>query len=251
MAAAALPPLEVCDRQRQEAAQAALGRACATGNEYEAREALDAGANAQAAIYLANGTVGGTCAAVYLAASVGHEKLLAGVLLPAPVSADPDKVRTDTGATPCHVACANNHPDALTTLLAFGANPNRADQRGVTPCMTAASMCHTACLRALAAGAARQGRALDVNAMCTGGRAKGMTALDLAFGQRAAAAYLRDELGALRAEDVPKMAPRRRPKSAMKGKVPKQPSQRRQLSDQARKLLREALDAGGGGDGES
>ena len=57
----------------------------------------------------------------------------------------------------------------------------RADNGGVTPSMIAAVEGDTACLRALAEGAARQGVALDVNAVGTVGRWRGKTALDLAL----------------------------------------------------------------------
>ena len=68
-------------------------------------------------------------------------------------------------------------------------------------CGSAAALC------ALADGVARQegdGRALDVNAVATGGRFAGKTALDLALGRKQAevAAILCDEMGALCAVDV-------------------------------------------------
>ena len=109
--------------------------------------------------------------------------------------------------------------DAVAVLRAHGADPNRVmfGLFGFTPCMYAAYCGRTACLRALAQGTARQeGRTLDVNAVATGGGFKGKTALDLALDQDKdeAAAYLRDELGALRAADLP--PPRKPPKSAAK-----------------------------------
>ncbi len=81
--------------------------------------------------------------------------------------------------------------------------------------MIAAAIGRTACLHALAEGTARQpeGRTLDVNAVDRDGK----TALDIALscnGNEEAAAYLRDELGALRAADLP--PPRKPPKSAAK-----------------------------------
>ena len=170
-----------------------------------ARKAVDDGADKDAAVFTAYGTMGGTCTAAYVAARYGRANVLGDVLLPAPVSADPNTGNTANGRTPCHIACASDQPDAVAVLLAHGADPNRADKDGRTPCMMAARCGgNTACLRALAEGAARQGVALDVNAVATGGYWKGKTALDIARerNEAGAAACLRDELGALRAADL-------------------------------------------------
>ena len=162
--------------------------------------------------------MGGTCTAAYVAAWHGHSGVL-GVLLAAPVSADPDKGRASyngNGPGPCHIACAQGHPDAVALLLARGADPNIDDDDGYTPCMLAARNGHTACIRALAGGAALQeGRALELNAVVTGGEFEhflGMTALDLAVVQyeEEAAACLRDELGALTNSEVRARATRAR-----------------------------------------
>ena len=102
------------------------------------------------------------------------------MLLPAPVSADPDKGWTNDGWTPCHAACSNGHPGAGAVLLEHGADPNRADKDGFTPCMIAAHWGRTASLRALAKGAAAQGLELDVNAVSISGD-NPATALDLAL----------------------------------------------------------------------
>ncbi len=219
-----------------EAAHSSLGRAAARGDEVAARTAVVEGADVNAAVYHGDGTMGGTRTAAFLAAKRGHLGVLA-VLLAAPVSADPNKRDTITGFTPLHMACINNHPDAVTLLLAHGADPNLADKDGITPCMIAAYKGHTACLRALAEGDGQQDKALDVNVVSTGGPQKGKTALDLALEKNRAAvdagntqrsravleaaAYLR-ELGALRAADLP--PPRKPPKSATKtGKRPQPP----------------------------
>ena len=64
---------------------------------------------------------------------------------------------------------------------------------------------YTPSIRALAEGAAQQGFALAVNAVVTGNeRWEGKTALDVALecNHAETAAYLRDELGALRAKAV-------------------------------------------------
>ena len=201
---------------QRRVAQDRLGRAAARGLVREAQQALDDGADVNAAVFRGDGTVGGTCTAACVAASNGRCGVL-GVLLAAPVSADPNKGCTYSGWTPCHAACATEQPDAVTLLLAHGADPNIADEDGWTACIWAAFRGSTACLRALAEGTARQvGRILDVNAVATGGYYEGRTALDYALNQpwcSEAAAYLRDVLGALRAEELPQP---KRPKSAAK-----------------------------------
>ena len=80
-------------------------------------------------------------------------------------------------------------------------------------------------------GAARQGRALDVNAVATRGAWKGKTALDVAleYGKAETAAVLRDELGALRAADLPQ---KKRPKSAMKNKGKRAPAKTQAAAEQ-------------------
>ena len=186
------------------------------GVEYELRKAVEDGADVNAAVFDCCGKIiwnelDGPCTATYLAASLGRCDVL-GVLLAAPISADPDKGET-TGSkmTPCHIACESNNPGAVTLLLAHGADPNFVDEYGWTPCMSAAAHGSTASLRALAAGAAvQEGRALDVNAVHED---DGRTALDIALSGdvsywpeeedqarsdlEEAAACLRDELGAL------------------------------------------------------
>ena len=160
----------------------------------------------------------GTCTAAYVAACRDRCGVL-GVLLGAPFSVDPAVGNTSNGRAPIHIACAFDAADAVTLLLDHGADANLVDKDGQTPCMFAANLGNTACLRALAEG----GRVLNVNAVATGGGWKGLTALDLALRKKAnanstnkeeAAAYLRDELGALTAADCP--PPRKPPKSAAK-----------------------------------
>jgi ankyrin repeat protein len=84
-------------------------------------------------------------------------------------------------------------------LLALGADPNIADKSGETPCTLAAYKGSVACLRALRAGGPG-GAFTSVNAV----NSEGKTALDEAEGKNhsEAAAFLRDELGALRAADL-------------------------------------------------
>ena len=197
-------------RERRNAAavataQANLGKSARWGDAVAARKAVvEDGADVNAAVFDHMGTLGGRRTAAFLAASWGHIGVL-GVLLVAPVHADPDKGDTKFGETPCMTACMNNHPDAVTLLLAHGADPNRADTEGWTPCMWAADGGYTACLRALAKGTAQQeDRTLDVNAMATDGYYRGKTALDLALdmNNEEAAAFLRDELGAQSATDL-------------------------------------------------
>ena len=158
--------------------RATIDDASAAGGAAGVRKAVvEDGADANAAVFNRNGTMGGTRTAVYVAAERGLCGVL-GVLLAAPVSADPDKGNTRNGWTPCYAACFRGFPDAVAMLLAHGADPNIAAKGGWTSCMNAALIGNTACLRALAEGAARQeGRTLDVNAM----NMVGMTALDFAL----------------------------------------------------------------------
>ena len=195
-------------------AQEALGRAAAAGDAAAAREAVvEDGADANAAVFQGDGNLGGNCTSAYVAARHGHSGVL-GVLLA--VRADPNKGDTEYDHTPLHLACDQNDPDVVAVLLAHGADPNLANWSGLTPCMIAARSGWTACLRALVKGAEGQGVALDVNAVVTGGWANNMTALDFAVtrNREEAAAFLRDELGALRAAELP--PPRKPPKSAAK-----------------------------------
>ena len=202
-----------------------LGRASYRGDAAGARKAVEDGADVNAAVFTPDGTMGGTRTAAHLAAWNHHGGVL-GVLLADPVNADPDKGDTSTKHTPLHAAFRINSHGNLQTiavLLAHGADANRSDMWGMTPCMYAAATgkldCTRVrsdgkrCLQALAEGAARQGRELDVNAV----NAEGETALDIVLGDSdfdEVAIYLRDELGALRAADLPPS--RKPPKSASK-----------------------------------
>ena len=213
-------------------AQERLGRACVKGDVGAARKAVNSGADATGAAFNVDGTTGtGVCCytAAWVAARHGQCAVL-DVLLSAPISADPDKGNVLTGDTPSYIACTFGHFDAVAVLLAHGADPNHTNRAsGWTLCMIAASRGNTTCLRALKEGAARQGRTLDVNAVIAGGVDEGKTALDVALkyskaargNTEAVAAYLRDELGALRAADLPPPSPqKKRPKSATKKPAP-------------------------------
>ena len=228
--------------------QGRLGHACRDGAAARARQALEDGADAGAAVFnadgeeVAGGGPAGARTAAFVAARHGRGAVLRDVLLAAPVRADPNAGNSRTGAAPCHAACRNNHPDTVAVLLAAGADPNRvAARHGATPAMVAARAGHTDCLRALAHGGG--GIALEVNAVgAAGGAFAGKTALDMArANDRAeAAAFLRDELDALCGAEVRK----KRPKSAMKkggGAAAKRLPLRRQLSDKGRELMRKAL----------
>ena len=205
--------------QRMEQAQANLGKACREGDVAGARKAVEDGADVDADVFTVIGAMGGPCTAAYVAARWGSANVFGDVLLPSPVSADPNKGHTNSGWTPCHIACQTDHPDAVTVLLVHGADPNRANKGGVTPCMLAARNGHTACIRALSKGAARRGVVLDVNAVIPtrpGEILSTRTALDLTFSHnKLAHAHLAllTELGALRAADLPQP---KRPKSARK-----------------------------------
>ena len=151
--------------------QQTLGQACREGNGPKAYEALDAGANVDALTFWTNGHLDGPHSATSVSTRWGRTAFLRDVLLPPPVSADPNKGDAEYGLTPLHEACLYDHPDTLTVLMAYGADPNQTTHTcGATPCMLAARHGNTACLRALAEGAALQeGRTLDVNALATGG----------------------------------------------------------------------------------
>ena len=161
-------------------AQKKLGLTSRNGDAAGARKAVvEDGADVNAAVFWSDGKLGGTCTAAYVAAACGNTGAL-GAVLDAP-GVDPNKGFADSGETPCHIACYRKHPVAVELLLARGADPNRADEYEYTPCMFAAFNGATACLRALAEGAARQGVALDVNAVATRGDWKGKTALEVAL----------------------------------------------------------------------
>jgi ankyrin repeat protein len=187
-----------------EAKRALLGKASCEGDLAGAQRAVEAGADPdEAAFFPLNGSVGGTCTAAFVAAYKDRIDVLR--FLVGDAGADPDKGDTTNGQTPCHVACAKGNDGSVRVLLAAGADPDRAstDGLGFTPCMVAARFGRVACLRALREGSPG-GALASVNAVGTGGRWEGKTALDLAevYNHEEAAAFLRDELGALRAADL-------------------------------------------------
>ena len=161
--------------------------------------------------------MGGICTAAYVAAYHNNGaglRFLAGAC-----GVDPNAMGDPHyGRRPIHIACREGNTDAVLVLLALGADPTVAGSGGWTPCMHAANRGSTACLRALAEGTARQeGRTLGVNVvgteMCCAPEllplewdsCKGQTALDIAArnSDDEVAVCLRDELGALRAADLP------------------------------------------------
>ena len=97
------------------------------------RKAINAGADAKLACFDLPGYFegragdfygkGSNFTAVFLAAMHGHTNIL-NILLPAPVSADPDMGHPVTKVTPLHAGCANDSPGVVTLLLQYGANPN-------------------------------------------------------------------------------------------------------------------------------
>ena len=193
-------------RRRHVLVALALGIACFFDNKDAAQAAIYAGVDVNAAVFTSTGRLGGTYTAAYVAANWGSTAVLRLLLSP-PVSADPDKGCISYGDTPCHAACFGNHPAAIAVLMKHGADPTPTGKCGFTACMWAANRGHKSCLRALSEGAARQeGRTLNINAVGdnVGWGWEGKTALDWAIQQNRAeaAAYLRDELGALRAKAV-------------------------------------------------
>ena len=144
--------------------------------------------------------MGGTCTAAYVAAwnnNVAGLRFLVGAC-----GVDPNAVgNTHNGSTPIRAACGTAKPDAITVLLALGADPTVAGRDGWTPCMNAATNNGSVpCLRALAAGG--PGSALAGDAVNVVDK-NGGTALDWALGNNAEfAAVLRDELGGKRGADL-------------------------------------------------
>ena len=279
--AAVLRDLEAAQdlRMAKMKAPRTLGKACAGGDAAAVRKAVELGADVNADTYNEDGGLdaGGkftaACVAVLNSTSwVGsNDAMLRDVLLPAPVSADPNKGNTKNGATLTHYAVAEmsahnsetkpqSDVKTIQALVAHGADFTRGDIDGWTPIMEMAkARSGMALLRALAAAAKAHGVALDVNAVChnrstfvendagklvirdkyaSEGRRyndAGKTALDMAMDEvqhpscnasgirleecQARVAFLRDELGARRADDV--LAARlaeqkKRPKSATK-----------------------------------
>ena len=171
--------------------------------------AVAAGADVRAAVYdWIDGSMRGgeyaTCTALYVAA---YKNNGAGLrFLVGACGADPNAAgNTGNGSMPIHRACQGKHTDAVTVLLALGADPTLADWLGWTPCMQAAFHSGSVpCLRALAAGGpggALVGDAVNAVSKYYGG---GRTALDFALEDNLAefAAVLRDELGGKRAADL-------------------------------------------------
>jgi hypothetical protein len=206
--------------------QARLGDACYRGDVAQAREAIERGANVHMAMFTEYGEIEGTITVTYVAARMGHIAILRDVLFPA--GADPN-----SNDGPLEGACGNDQPEAVTVLLEHGADPNSTNRFGETPLIIAADHGHIDCIRALSNWCARNRVMLNVNAVSSYdgdfNRKAGMTALDCALGEHAMAlndgqaeaaetyaniiAYLRDELGGLRAAELPRP---KRPKSAMK-----------------------------------
>ena len=175
----------------QRAAQALLGTASAgawgtSGRDDAAKLELAAaaGADVHACVYGSrDGAMdgNGACAAVHVAARNNNR---AGLLfLVGACGADPNARTAEQWNTPCHMAAAKGHFEALYVLLALGADPTRANRSGYTPCMTAAHDSGSVpCLRALAAGG--PGGKLDGNAKANNAinavDSSGKTALDFA-----------------------------------------------------------------------
>ena len=84
-----------------------------------------------------------------IAAQHGHAGVVEVLLAR---GADPNKARTDDGATPCFIAAREGHAGVVELLLARGADPNKAcTDDGATPCWIAAATGHVEIVRLLIA----------------------------------------------------------------------------------------------------
>ena len=172
----------------KEEAQALLGTASANGDVAGMERAVAAGADVRAAVYYDYYvSMAPTTTAAHVAAldnNVAGLRFLVGAC-----EVDPNAVaNTHDGSTPIHVACWAGNSDAVTVLLALGADPTIADKNGRTPCMDAAAVAAAVredgagslpCLRALVAGG--PGGALAGDAVNAVNKSYGMTALDIAL----------------------------------------------------------------------
>ena len=161
-------------------ATASLGPACKAGDLAAVQKIVKAGGadpafDVNAGIFNPWGHPGGTWTALYVASAHGHAQIAS--YLVAEAGADPHKGCTKTGLTPLHTSCAHGSPHVVRALLAVGADKNRKAGDGSTPAMWALSGGVAESLRALTEGTAP----LDVNAVATGGKHAGATALDIAL----------------------------------------------------------------------
>ena len=174
-----------------------LGIAAYEGDEAGVRQAVEAGAPVDAAVYTHGFNKKMFHTAAYWAVHGNHIGVLRYLL--ADAGADPNKSDDVYGATLCHAACSLQRADLLTIILQHGADPNRRKKRSKwTPCIDAAYEGSADCIRVLAAGGPG-GKLTDgthINSMNKNGK----TALDYAEerGKTAAAKVLRG-LGAKRA----------------------------------------------------
>ena len=205
--------------------QVAFGKAAAIGDMQLAAIALDLGAGVDRTILNPLLLPGADYTAIYIAAFRGFHHFVEFLLEDHGANVNLGRERW----TPLHAACFRGHAQCVTILLAHGADPNRINRHGQTPLFLALHEGCIDCLRALAEGARVP---LNVNAVATGGRNAGMTALDVAMEETADASrytqwytpnqmlrreqcvtFLRNELGALRAQDLKQP---KRPKNARK-----------------------------------
>ena len=188
----------------KEEAQALLGKASKEGDVSGMERAEAAGADVRAAVYnWRDGSMGGNRTAAYVAAR--HNNGAGLRFLVGACGVDPNAVgNTRNGEMPIHRACSKGHTEAVTVLLALGADPTLANKNGWTPCMNAANNSGSVpCLRALVAGGPGGALVGDayINAVSMYG---GKTALDYALEKNRAefATVLRDELKGKRGADL-------------------------------------------------
>ena len=187
----------------KEEAQALLGKASKEGDIKGMERAVAAGADVHAAVYhTRDGSMDGNCTAAYVVTKTRRHGLR---FLVGACGVDPNAVGcTSDQGRPIHIACMYGNPDAVTVLLALGADPTVASWNGYTAFMYAAATAQLPCLRVLVAGGPAGAFAENALNVVNG---RGKTALDIALNtavntNRTEFVAVLRELGGKRAQDL-------------------------------------------------